>query len=113
MRWQLTERLLSEKYFKKLIGNKDNKTDIENALKRLDRLTDEEAQMAAAQVLKATDTIVDFVDYGTVSPAARRSNHNPIRSAQVRSYAPTTTRSGTNYTSTPHRQKDDLILALA
>ena len=43
----------SEKYLKKLIG----KTDIEDALKRLDRLTQEEARMAAAQLLKATNMI--------------------------------------------------------
>jgi archaellum component FlaC len=33
------------------------KNDIEDALKRLDRLTQEEAQMAAAQLLKITNTI--------------------------------------------------------
>jgi hypothetical protein len=49
----LTERFL-EKYFKKLFGSR---TDIEDALKRLDVLTLEEAQMAAAQVLKATHTV--------------------------------------------------------
>jgi hypothetical protein len=38
----------SEKYLKKLIG----RTDIEDALSRLDRLTQEEARMATAQVLK-------------------------------------------------------------
>jgi hypothetical protein len=54
----LTEPL-SEKYLKKLIGNTDNRTDIEDALKRLDRLTEEEVQMAAAQVLKATHTTDD------------------------------------------------------
>ncbi len=46
----------SEKYLKKLFGNR---TDIEDALKRLDILTQEEAQMAAAQVLKATHTVDD------------------------------------------------------
>jgi hypothetical protein len=46
----------SEKYLKKLFGNG---TDIEDALKRLDILTQEEAQMAAAQVLKATHTVDD------------------------------------------------------
>ena len=51
----MTERFL-EKYLKKLFGNR---TDIEDALKRLDVLTQEEAQMAAAQVLKATHTIDD------------------------------------------------------
>jgi hypothetical protein len=48
---------LSEKYLKKLIG----KNDIEDALKRLDSLTQEEARMAAAQLLKVTNTINDRV----------------------------------------------------
>ena len=48
--------LFSEKYFKKLFGNK---TDIEDSLKRLDFLTQEEAQMAAAQLLKATHVVDD------------------------------------------------------
>jgi len=48
----LTE-LFSEKYLKKLIG----KNDIEDALKRLDRLTQEEARMAAAQLLRVTSVI--------------------------------------------------------
>ena len=43
----------SEKYIKKLSG----KNDIEDALKRLDSLTQEEARMAAAQLLKVTNTI--------------------------------------------------------
>jgi methyl-accepting chemotaxis protein len=43
----------SEKYLKRLIG----RTDIEDALKRLDRLTQEEARMAAAQVLKVANTV--------------------------------------------------------
>ena len=51
----MTEQF-SEKYLKKLFGNR---TDIEDALKRLDILTQEEAQMAAAQVLKATHTVDD------------------------------------------------------
>ena len=49
----LTETF-SEKYLKKLFGNR---VDIEDALKRLDSLTQEEAQMAAAQVLRATHTV--------------------------------------------------------
>ena len=48
-------KLLSEKYLKKLIG----KNDIEDALKRLDSLTQEEAQMAAAQVVKAAHAVDD------------------------------------------------------
>ena len=37
------------------------RTDIEDALKRLDKLTHEEARMATAQVLKTTNTIDDGV----------------------------------------------------
>jgi hypothetical protein len=46
----------SEKYLKKLFGNR---TEIEDALKRLDILTQQEAQMGAAQVLKATHAVDD------------------------------------------------------
>ena len=46
----------SEKYVKKLFSHR---TDIEDALKRLDNLTQAEAQMAAAQVLKATHAVDD------------------------------------------------------
>ena len=46
----------SERYLKKLFGNG---TDIEDALKRLDVLTQEETQMAAAQALKATHAVDD------------------------------------------------------
>jgi len=53
---QLIELFL-EKYLKKLIGT----TDIEDALKRLDRLTQEEARMAAAQVLNVANTVDDRV----------------------------------------------------
>jgi hypothetical protein len=45
------------KYLKKLVG----KADIEDALKKLDKLTNEEARMATAQVLKATHTVDDRV----------------------------------------------------
>ena len=51
----MTEPFL-EKYLKKLFGNK---SDIEDSLKRLDGLTQEEAQMSAAQVLKATHAVDD------------------------------------------------------
>ena len=44
----------SEKYLKKLFGNG---TDIEDALKRLDILTQQETQMSAAQVLRATHAV--------------------------------------------------------
>ena len=45
--------LYLEKFLKKLVGRKD----IEDALKRLDRLTQEEALMAAAQILSLTHTV--------------------------------------------------------
>ena len=47
-----TERCV-EKYLKKLIG----RTEIEDALKRLDKLTQEEARMAAAASLKVTHAV--------------------------------------------------------
>ena len=43
----------SEKFLNKLVGRKD----IEDSLKRLDRLTQEEALMAAAQILSLTRTV--------------------------------------------------------
>ena len=46
-----------EKYVKRLLG----KTKIEDALKRLDKLTQEEARMAAAQNLKVMHTVDDRV----------------------------------------------------
>jgi hypothetical protein len=46
-----------EIFLKKLAG----RTDIEKALKRLDDLTNEEARMATAQVLKATRIVDDRV----------------------------------------------------
>jgi hypothetical protein len=49
--------LCSEKYAKKLIGRKD----IEDALKRLDGLTREEAWMGIAQNLKATQNVGESV----------------------------------------------------
>jgi hypothetical protein len=54
----LTERF-SEKYLKKVFRNTDNWRDVEDRLKKLDRLTQEEAEMAAAQVLKATHGVDD------------------------------------------------------
>jgi archaellum component FlaC len=48
----LTEKCL-EKYLKKLVG----RTDMKDALKKLDSLTTEEARMATAQTLKATHAV--------------------------------------------------------
>jgi archaellum component FlaC len=53
---RLTEKC-SGKYLKTLIG----RTDLEDALKRLEKLTDEEVRMATAQVLKVTHTVDDRV----------------------------------------------------
>ena len=47
----------SEKYLKKLIKKLIGKNDIEDALKRLDRLTQEEARMASAQLLNIANAI--------------------------------------------------------
>jgi archaellum component FlaC len=51
----LTE--VTEKYLKKLVG----RTEIEDAMKRLDKLTQEEARMAIAQTLKVTHAVDDRV----------------------------------------------------
>jgi hypothetical protein len=45
--------LRAERFYKKLVGMKD----VEDALQRLDKLTQEEARMAAAEVLKITRSI--------------------------------------------------------
>jgi hypothetical protein len=47
----------SEKYFKKLTGNRE----IEDSLERLDKLTQEEARMASAEQLKMTHSVDDRV----------------------------------------------------
>jgi archaellum component FlaC len=47
----------SENYLKKLMKKLIRNNDIEDALKRLDRLTQEEARMASAQPLKITNAI--------------------------------------------------------
>ena len=52
----LTEGWL-EKYAKKLLG----RTEMEDALRKLDKLTEEEARMAAAQNLKATHAVDERV----------------------------------------------------
>ena len=46
-----------ERYLKKLVGNRD----IEDSLERLDRLTQEEARMASAVLLKMTQSVDDKV----------------------------------------------------
>ncbi len=54
--WPLTERGL-EKYLKRVIG----RTDMEDAVKKLDKLTVEETRMAIAQNLKATHNVDERV----------------------------------------------------
>jgi len=44
-----------EKFLKKLLG----KNDVDDALKRLDKLTQEEAKMATAEVLNNVKVLVD------------------------------------------------------
>ena len=43
------------KYLKKLVGKKE----MEDALRRLDRLTQDEARMAAAETLKLTHSVLN------------------------------------------------------
>jgi hypothetical protein len=57
MKTSLLSKWRPAKYMKKLIG----RTDLEDALKKLDKLTHEEARMATAQVLKATHAVDDRV----------------------------------------------------
>ncbi|KAF8494970.1 hypothetical protein F5888DRAFT_1890781 [Russula emetica] len=47
-----------QKYLRKLVGN----TEIEDSLQRLDRLTQEEARMASAELLKVTHSVEGKVD---------------------------------------------------
>ena len=54
--WLLANLCLA-KYFKRLVGRKD----IEDALKRLDKLTQEEARLASAQILRLTHSVEDKV----------------------------------------------------
>ena len=51
----------SEKYLEKLIKKLIGNNEIEDALKRLDRLTHEEALMASAQLMEAADNIANNV----------------------------------------------------
>ncbi|KAN0128615.1 hypothetical protein V8E53_013534 [Lactarius tabidus] len=53
----------TKKYLKKLIGKKE----IEDALKRLDKLTQEEARMAAAEILRLTQIVANDVQQLAVS----------------------------------------------
>ena len=65
---------LSGKYLKKLIG----KTEIEDALKRLDKLTDEEVRVVTAQVLGATHAVENKVTRMDVRVAGVDNNVKAI-----------------------------------
>jgi hypothetical protein len=54
-RYLIAANLWSEKFLKKLVGKKE----MEDALNRLDKLTQEEARMAAAEILKLTHIVMD------------------------------------------------------
>ena len=75
---RLTERC-SEIFQKKLIG----RTDMEDALKRLDKLTQEEARMAVAQNLKATHTVDDRVANTVVAIDNRLAGVDDLVAAAV------------------------------
>ena len=49
--------IFPEKYLKKIMKKLIGNNEIEDALKRLDRLTQEEARMASAQLLKIANAI--------------------------------------------------------
>jgi hypothetical protein len=68
---RLTE-LSAERYLTRLIG----RTDIEDALKRLDTLTNEEARMATALILKATRNQLRENLRKWLSPPDPSNNHN-------------------------------------
>jgi Tfp pilus assembly PilM family ATPase len=73
-----------ERFLKKVTG----KQDVEDALKRLDRLTNDEARMTTAQALKATrhvDDIVRAVDDNVIEVIDRtlnRFNKQPTKSTK-------------------------------
>lgn len=56
----MTDLYFPEKFVKKLLG----RNDIEDALKRLDSLTIEEARMAVAEILKVTNRVDNKVTGG-------------------------------------------------
>jgi len=79
----LFSHLCSEKYLKKLV----RRIDLEDALKRLDKLTQEEARMAAAQLLKIAHNVENKITQAIdsrqrqelrrwVSPPDPSTNHN-------------------------------------
>ena len=74
--WLSQSDVSLEIFARKLLG----RTDIEDALKRLDLLIQEEVQMAIAQILKATSEVKDQVKDGTL-PSTSRQRHTKRSSA--------------------------------
>ena len=54
---RILTKLGAEKFLRKLVGS----ADLEDALKKIDRLTQEEARMANAEALRITNNIRDSV----------------------------------------------------
>jgi hypothetical protein len=73
--WQLTKSD-SEKFVMKLVG----RTDIEDAMKKLDTLTQEEALMASAEALKVVRSVDNKMDT-VIDGAQRVSGHSPLLSS--------------------------------
>jgi hypothetical protein len=72
--WQLTKSD-SEKFVKRLVG----RTDIEDAMKKLDTLTQEEALMASAEALKVVRSVDNKMDT-VIDGVQRVSGHSPLLS---------------------------------
>jgi hypothetical protein len=63
-------RILTELYVEKVLKKLAGRTDLEDAIKRLDNLTQEEARMALSEVLRITHSVHDgmkIVDRKVVS----------------------------------------------
>jgi hypothetical protein len=72
--WRLTQSD-SGKFVKKLVG----RTDIEDAMRKLDTLTQEEALMASAEALKVVRSVDNKMDT-VIDGVQRVSGHSPLLS---------------------------------
>ena len=93
---RFTADVLSELFARKLLG----RTDIEDALKRLDRLIQAELQMVMAQVLKATTEIKDgtrryrlTINITLKVRPSRCQKNKPCRAADIERYGASQARS--------------------
>lgn len=64
----------SETYLKLLVGN----TDVDDALQRLNDLTEEEARIASAELCKATHCLGEEALRKWLSPPDPSTNHNKL-----------------------------------